>query len=157
MAALATPLERAWALFVPRAIVGLMFVFAGANKVVTIGAAAYATRVTELSHMAFYFPGWAIYPVAYVTGFVELLLGGLLALGIRPRLAARALGGMMVMTAAGYGLAGLIDPVGGVTAMDIRAVNTYILPRAALLILYLMLPEEDDVMTAEKVAGQMGR
>jgi uncharacterized membrane protein YphA (DoxX/SURF4 family) len=142
-------LERAWALFIPRALAGLMFVFAGANKVMTIGPAAYAARAAELSHMTFYFPSWAVFAVAFATGFLELALGAMLILGIRPRLAARALGGMMVIAAAGYGLAGLIDPVGGVTAMDIRAVNTYILPRAALLILYLMLPEEEDVMTIE--------
>jgi uncharacterized membrane protein YphA (DoxX/SURF4 family) len=150
MAALATPFERAWASFIARGLVGLMFVFAGAQKVMAIGPAAYASRVAALSHLTFYFPGWAIYATAYVTGFVELLLGAMLVLGVRPRLAARALGGMMVLAAAGYGLAGLIDPVGGVTAMDIRAVNTYILPRAALIILYLMLPAEDDALTADR-------
>lgn len=153
IAALATPFERAWASFIARGLVGLMFVFAGADKVMTMGPAAYAERAAALSHMTFYFPGWAVYGVAFATGFVELLLGAMLVLGVRPRLAARALGGMMVMAAAGYGLAGLIDPVGGVTAMDIRAVNTYILPRAALIILYLMLPAEDDQMTMEKLIG----
>lgn len=149
-----TPIERAWAAFVPRAIVGLMFVFAGANKVFTIGPRAYAEMVHEHSHMVQFFPWQVVDHVAFATGFVEIALGALLTIGFKTRWAARLLGGMMVLVAAGYGLAGLVDPVGGVTAMDIRAVNTYILPRAMLLIIVLMLPAEDDLFTAEKLLAR---
>jgi uncharacterized membrane protein YphA (DoxX/SURF4 family) len=149
-----TNMERAWVAFVPRGIVGLMYLFAGADKVFQQGAASYAQRVGELSHMREYFPVQAIYPAAFVTGYLELLFGAMLIIGIKTRWAARALGAMIVMVGAGYGLAGLIDPVGGVTAMDIRAINTYILPRAALLILVLMLPEEDDLFTAERLVAR---
>jgi len=152
-----TPLERAWALFIPRGIVGLMFVFAGANKVFTIGPLVYADRVADHSHMTHFFPWTVVAHVAAATGFLELALGAMLVLGVGTRWAARLLGAMMVLVAAGYGLAGLIDPVGGITAMDIRAVNTYILPRAALLILILMLPEEDDLFTVASLGGNGGR
>ena len=151
--ALPTPMERAWALFVPRGIVGFMFLFAGANKVFRIGPGVYAERVADLSHMSQFFGYFIVTHVAWVTGFLEVGLGAMLLLGIATRWAARLLGAMMVLTAAGYGLAGLIDPVGGVTAMDIRAVNTYILPRAALLILILMLPPEDDQFTVKGLLG----
>jgi uncharacterized membrane protein YphA (DoxX/SURF4 family) len=151
-----TSLERAWALFIPRGIAGFMFLFAGANKVFRIGPLQYADRVGDHSHMTHFFPWTIVTHVAAATGFVELVLGAMLLLGVGTRWAARLLGAMMVMVAAGYGLAGLIDPVGGITAMDIRAVNTYILPRTALLILILMLPEEDDLFTLPSLVG-MGR
>jgi uncharacterized membrane protein YphA (DoxX/SURF4 family) len=140
--------------FVARGIVGFMFLFAGANKVLAIGPHRYADRVADLSHMSHFFPWWIVAHVAWITGFVEVGLGALLLLGLWTRPVARALGAMMVLTAAGYGLAGLIDPVGGVTAMDIRAVNTYILPRAALLILILMLPAEDDLLTLKNAVAK---
>ena len=144
-------IERASMPFLVRAIAGFMFLFAGADKLLGTGLGAYTGGLVQAFALPS-IPPSLIYAVAGMTAVLEVGLGALLLLGLWTRPAARALGAMVVITAIGYGVSGLMHPMGP-TAMDNAVVNTYILPRAALLIVILLLPAEDDVLSLRTLIG----
>ncbi len=146
-----TSIERAAMPFLVRAIAGFMFFFAGADKLFGTGLSAYTASVVQAFDLPS-IPTTLIYAVAAVTGVLEAVLGALLLLGVWTRPAARTLGAMVLITSLGYGVSGLMHPMGP-TAMNNAVVNLYILPRAALLIVLLLLPAEDDVFTLGTLIG----
>jgi hypothetical protein len=83
-----------------------------------------------------------------VLPLVHIVLGALVLVGFRTRAALRCLGALIILTAVWYGVDGLRHPMGP-TAMNIMVVNFYILPRAALVIITLWLPGEDDLISAD--------
>ncbi len=87
---------------------------------------------------------------------MELALGALVLVGLWTRPALRALAALVVLIAAGYGVSGLLHPIGA-TAMNITVVNTFILPRAALLIVTLMLPAEHDWISIDGLMASRTR
>jgi len=86
--------------------------------------------------------------VGTLTPCIELVLGGLLLMGLRTRPVLRCLVVLIVGIAVAYGVAGLMRPRGP-TAMDITVVNFYILPRAALVMLNLFLSVADDRLSID--------
>ena len=143
------PLERAAAIVLPRTMIGFVYLFAGVHKLADPGAIEFGRRLAA-SDPSQLVPDPLGLTAGTVTPFVEIALGGLLLLGWRTRLALRCLAVLLVAITVAYGVAGLLDSMGP-TAMDIRVVNFYILPRAALVIVTLFLPAADDLLSLDAV------
>ena len=140
--------QRACAIFLPRAILGFVYLFAGIHKLTDVGAMEFGQRMVALSDATRFLPGGVVLAVGAVTPFLELTLGLLLLIGLWTRPALRALAALVVFITAAYGVDGLLHPVGA-TAMSVGVVNTFILPRAALLFVTLLLPAEDDLLSVD--------
>ena len=96
-------------------------------------------------------------PFDYAVAALEIGLGGLVLAGLWARPALRCLALLIVGITVWYGIDGLRNPM-GVTAMNIMVVNFYILPRAALIIVNLFLPAEDDLLSVDAlVDGRVRR
>lgn len=147
-----TTVERAAAVFVPRAILGLMYLYAGGAKILQVGVVAYAQQSPAFSAMSAVLPNGLLFPVAVVLPFVEVALGVLILLGLFTRPVLRALSVILIVVGLSYGVLGLLHPIGA-TAMDITVVNSYILPRVALLAVVLFMPASDDLFTVDAVAS----
>src|SRR4029453_1994392 len=88
---------HALAIWVARGLLGLMFVFSGANKAFGLGVAGYAQELAANPYLAAVAP---LAPgIAPAAPWVELPLGILLLLGLWPRGAAIALGGIVLLVA----------------------------------------------------------
>jgi hypothetical protein len=120
-----TPLERAAAIVLTRTMLGFVYFFAGAQRLAA-GTDAFG----------------------YLTSGVEVAAGGLLLLGLWSRPVLRCLAVLIVGVTIYYGVHGLQNPIGA-TAMNVMIVNFYILPRAALIIVNLFLPAEDDLLSLD--------
>lgn len=135
MNAHATRLERAAAIFLTRTMIGFVYLFAGVHKLLDPGDLEV----------------WRL-----VGAVVEVLLGALVLVGFRSRPALRCLAILIVVITVAYGVDGLLHPMGP-TAMDITVVNFYILPRAALVIVTLLLPADDDLLSLDALIDGRSR
>ena len=140
--------QRACAILLPRAILGLVYLFAGIHKLTDVGAVEFGQRMAALSDAARFLPGSVLVAVGAATPFLELALGLLLLIGLWTRPALKVLAVLVVFIAAAYGVDGLLHPVGA-TAMNVGVVNAFVLPRAALLFVTLLLPAEDDLLSVD--------
>lgn len=118
--------ERAAAIVLVRSMLGFVYLFAGIQRLPDGTRFDYAVAVLEIG------------------------LGGLVLAGFWSRPALRCLALLIVGITLYYGVEGLRNPM-GVTAMDIMVVNFYILPRAALVIVNLFLPAEDDLLSVDAI------
>jgi uncharacterized membrane protein YphA (DoxX/SURF4 family) len=141
--------ERAWAIFVPRAMLGLVYLFAGVHKLTDIGVVAFGRRMADTDASRFV-PAVVVTTVGVLTPFVELLLGALLLAGLWTRSTLRALVVLILLITAAYGVHGLLHPTGA-TAMNVSIVNFYILPRAALVMLLCVLGGKDDLLSIDAI------
>jgi len=140
-------LERAAAIFLTRTTLGFVYFFAGVHTLAEPGVSEFARRMATSQTWQFV-PDAILIAVGAMTPFVELGLGTVLLLGLWTRPALRCLAVLIVCVTVAYGVAGLVRPMGP-TAMDIRVVNFYILPRAALLIITLFLSADDDLLSLD--------
>ena len=143
-------LERAWAVFVARSILGLVYVFAGVHKLSDIGASEFGLRASMQPDLLRVFPASVLTIAGMLTPFIELALGVLVLAGFWTRQALRALAVLVVLVAAAWGVQGLFHPVGA-TAMNISVVNFYLLPRVGLLVVLFLLPREDDLFSLDRL------
>ncbi|MEQ1574585.1 MAG: MauE/DoxX family redox-associated membrane protein [Vicinamibacterales bacterium] len=148
MAASPTPAERACAVFVPRTILGLVYLFAGIHKLADPGALEYGRGMALLPDAVRFVPGAVVMMVGALTPFLEIVLGALVLVGFWTRPALRVLAVLVVLVAMAYGVHALYHPMGA-TAMNITIVNTFILPRAALVAITLYLPAADDLWSVD--------
>ena len=139
--------EMAWAVFVPRTILGFVYLFAGIHKIVNVGPLAYG-QAMAMSDGARFVPAGVLMAVGTGVPFMEVALGALLLIGLWTRPTLRVLAVLICVIAAGYGISGLLHPMGA-TAMNITIVNTFIMPRAALIIVSLLLPAEADWLSVD--------
>jgi uncharacterized membrane protein YphA (DoxX/SURF4 family) len=132
----------AWAIWVARGLLGLMFVFSGANKAFGLGVAGYGQELAASPYLAAVSPlaPW----IARAAPWVELPLGILLLLGLWTRAAAIAVGGIALLVTGAHSLTGLTVGGFGPTAMWAPFVNAYVLPQAALVVLLLLTPAAAD-------------
>ena len=149
-----TPLERAAAIAIPRAILGLVYLFAGIHKLTDLGPIAFGGLMAQ-SEAARFLPGAMLVAAGTLTPYLELALGALLICGLWTRAVLRVLTLLVILIAMAWGVHGLLHPVGA-TAMNVSVVNFYILPRAALLILLLFLAREDDRLSVDALVGVRG-
>jgi uncharacterized membrane protein YphA (DoxX/SURF4 family) len=139
--------ERALRVLGPRELLGLIYLYAGIHTLADVGVAEF-TRQAVASDATHFVPAWLAVAIAAVTPFVELIAGGLLVAGFRTRAILRFLAVLIVGVALVWGVHGLMHPRGA-TAMNIDVVNLYILPRAILIIILLLLPREDDLFALD--------
>ena len=130
------------AVFVPRTILGFVYLFAGIHKIVNVGTLEYGQAMATTDGARF-LPAAVLTGVGTVVPFMEIALGVLVLIGLWSRPALRVLALLICAIAAGYGISGLLHPVGA-TAMNITIVNTFIMPRVALIVATLLLPAEAD-------------
>ena len=117
--------ERAAAIFLTRTMLGFVYLFAGIQRFAAGGGLAYA-------------------------GWIEIAVGGLLLLGLWSRPVLRLLAVALVAYTMWLGIEGLGAPgTLGATSMDIRIVNFYVLPRAFLVIVTLLIPATDDLFSVD--------
>lgn len=125
-------LARAWALLFARAIVGFMFFMAGIYKVFEMGALVHAEQLF-LPYQETFLPIWTLWIVGSVIPFIELIAGGLLILGWKTRWAAILLGLVLVTVTFGHLL-----------SSPLYAFHEHVLPRLALILLILFVPQTWD-------------
>jgi uncharacterized membrane protein YphA (DoxX/SURF4 family) len=136
-----------WALFVARTILGFVYFFAGTQKLVNVGPVAYGAAMAA-SDGARFLPAALLHAAGVAVPFLEIVLGALLLLGLWARPVLRVLAALICAIAAGYGISGLLNPMGA-TAMNITVVNTFIMPRVALVVVNLLLPADADWLSLD--------
>ncbi len=139
--------DAAWATCATRAILGLMLLFAGWDKIVQVGILEFA-RGRFVVPVSGPLPDWLLGLMGAFVSLSELMLGALLLAGLWTSAALCATGAFLIVTMAGYGVSGLLWP-DGPTAMSADVVNSYVMPRAGLLLLLLWLPRRVDAYTVD--------
>ena len=131
-------MDRAWAIFFARVILGLIFFMAGAWKVFQLGPLQHARRFFVEPYAQSFLPRWSLWATGATVPVVELLAGALLLVGWRTRLALVALGGVLVLVTFGHLLA---EPL--------YEFHTHVVPRAALLLFLLVMPRGEDRLSVD--------
>jgi uncharacterized membrane protein YphA (DoxX/SURF4 family) len=122
--------SRTWAVFFARAILGLIFFMAGVWKVFQLGPLQHARRFFVEPYAQTFLPRWSL----WATGItVPLVAGALVLVGWRTRPALYALGAVLVLVTFGHLLA---EPL--------YEFHTHVIPRAALLLFVLVMPQGED-------------
>ena len=123
---------KSWAILFARLVLGLIFFMAGFWKVFELTPAGHV-RKYFLPFQDTFLPTWSLWLVGFMIPFVELIAGGLLIIGLRTRIALIALGCVLVVVTFGHLLH---EPL--------YAFHEHVIPRLALLLFLLAMPEELD-------------
>ena len=130
--------RRSWAILFARLVLGLIFFMAGVWKVFVLGPVGHARQLFVEPYAGTFLPTWSLWLTGTVVPVVELLAGGLLLIGLRTRAALLALGGVLVLVTFGHLLR---EPF--------YEFHTHVIPRLALLLFLLVMPEEEDRFGAD--------
>jgi putative oxidoreductase len=122
---------RAWAILLARLVLGLIFGMAGAHKVFVQGPITHAAK-WFLPYQTTFLPTWSLWATGVLVPFVELVGGAMVFVGWRMREALLGLGGVLVLVTFGHLLA---EPL--------YAFHEHVIPRLALVLFLLCLPDED--------------
>ena len=125
--------NRSWAVFIARAILGLIFFMAGYWKVFTLGPVEHAQRWFVGPYSETFLPVWSLWATGTVVPVVELTAGALVLIGLWTRPALFALGAILILVTFGHLLA---EPL--------YEFHTHVMPRVALLLFILSMPDADD-------------
>jgi thiosulfate dehydrogenase [quinone] large subunit len=123
---------KSWAILFARSILGLIFFMSGVWKVFELTPAGHV-RKYFLPFQDTFLPTWSLWLVGFLIPFVELIAGGLVIIGLRTRIALIALGCVLVVVTFGHLLH---EPL--------YALHEHVIPRLALLLFLLAMPEELD-------------
>jgi uncharacterized membrane protein YphA (DoxX/SURF4 family) len=126
-------MARTWAIFFARAILGLIFFMAGVWKVFQLGPLQHAHRYFLDPYAQSFLPRWSLWATGVTVPIVELVAGAMVLAGWRTRIALYALGGVLVIVTFGHLLA---DPL--------YEFHTHVIPRTALLLFVLVMPQGED-------------
>ena len=137
--------DRAWAVFIARAILGIVFFIAGVHKVFTVGAVEHARILFVEPYANTYLPVWALWTTGTIVPFMELVAGALVLLGLFTRPALLVLGGILVFVMFGH-----------LVLSPLFVANSFILPRAGLTLFVLLMPRELDVFSADALLRRKG-
>ena len=129
----------ATALFLARAILGLIFLMAGAYKVFSLGPADHVRRFF-LPYQDTFLPTWSLWAVGFVIPFVELGAGALVLVGWRRTEAYLALGSVLLVVTFGHLLH---EPL--------YAFHEHVIPRLSLLLLLLLMPPNSDRFSIDEL------
>jgi len=129
--------NSAWAIFFARAVLGLIFFMAGVYKVFQLGPTGHV-RWLFLPYQDTFLPTWSLWAVGFTIPFVELIGGALVLLGWRTRAALLALGSVLVVVTFGHLLKEPLYPF-----------HEHVIPRLALLIFVLVMPESSDRLSID--------
>jgi uncharacterized membrane protein YphA (DoxX/SURF4 family) len=123
---------RTWAVFFARLVLGLIFFMAGVWKVFELGPAAHVRRFF-LPFQNTFLPTWSLWLVGATIPFIELIAGGMVIVGWHTRAALVALGTVLVVVTFGH----LLE-------QPLYAFHEHVIPRLALLLFVLLMPQEFD-------------
>jgi uncharacterized membrane protein YphA (DoxX/SURF4 family) len=133
------PTDRAWAIFIARVILGLIFFMAGVWKVFQLGPVQHAQRWFVVPYAQSFLPSWSLWATGITVPFVELAGGALLLIGWRVRWALLGLGGVLILVTFGHLLA---EPL--------YEFHTHVIPRTALLLFLLVMPRAEDWISLDQ-------
>jgi uncharacterized membrane protein YphA (DoxX/SURF4 family) len=131
---------RAWALVFARGVLGLIFLMAGIYKVFQLGPLGHARKLFVEPYAETFLPAWSLWAMGTAIPIVELIAGFLVIVGLRTREALVMLGFILVVVTFGHLLK---DPF--------YEFHTHVIPRLALLLFVLMLPESDDRFSLDQL------
>jgi uncharacterized membrane protein YphA (DoxX/SURF4 family) len=106
---------------------------AGYWKVFTLGPVEHAQRWFVGPYSETFLPVWSLWATGTVVPVVELTAGALVLVGLWTRPALLALGGILILVTFGHLLA---EPL--------YEFHTHVMPRVALLLFILSMPDADD-------------
>ncbi len=133
-------MNRAWALLIARAILGLIFFMAGVWKVFQLGPLQHARRLFVEPYADSILPAWSLWATGATVPIVELVAGAMVLVGWQTRAALLALGGVLVLVTFGHLLA---EPL--------YEFHSHVIPRAALLLFVLVMPRGDDRFSIDQL------
>ncbi len=139
-------IDRAWAMLVIRAMLGIVFFFGGIYKVFDLGPLEHARRLFVEPYASSYLPVWGLWASGTVIPFLELATGFLVLIGLWTRPSLLVLGAILVFVMFGH----------LVRAPEFVA-NGFILPRTGLLLLVLLLPREADLFSVDALLARRRR
>lgn len=130
--------DRRWVIFFSRAILGLIFLMAGVYKCFQMTPLGHARRFFVEPYTGTFLPVWSLWLTGTIVPVVELIAGAMVLIGFRTRPALLALGGVLVLVTFGHLLK---EPL--------YEFHTHVIPRLALLIVVLLLPPDEDVISVD--------
>jgi len=130
---------KAWAILFARAVVGLIFFMAGVWKVFSLTPAGHV-RKYFLPFQDTFLPTWSLWAVGFTIPFIELIGGAMVIVGFRTRIALIALGFVLVIVTFGHLL-----------HQPLYAFHEHVIPRLALVLLVLLIPESADRFAVDRL------
>ena len=130
--------SRSWAILFARAVLGLIFFMAGWWKVFSLGPLEHAQRLFVGPYSETFLPAWSLWTTGTIVPLIELAAGTLLLVGLWTRPALLALGAVLVVVTFGHLLA---EPL--------YEFHTHVIPRLALLLFILSMPDPDDRLSVD--------
>lgn len=137
--------SRAWALFLARWVLGLIFLMAGVFKVFSLTPAGHVRR-WFLPYQDTFLPTWSLWAVGLAIPFLELFGGALLIVGWRVYEVLLALGAVLVVVTFGHLVKEPLYPF-----------HEHVIPRLALLLFLLVMPRSEDVFSLDSVLRSRGK
>ena len=125
--------DRAWAIFIARTILGVVFFVAGVYKTFMWGPLEHARALFVGPYANTILPVWALWATGTVVPLVELVAGGLVLIGFWTRAGLLALTGVLILVAFGHLL---VQPA--------TSIIPFILTRSTLLLIVLLSPGTAD-------------
>jgi len=139
-------LDRAWAVFTARSVLGVVFFVAGLYKVFMWGPLEHARSLFVEPYANTFLPVWALWATGATVPVIELVAGGLVLLGLWTRPALLILGGILVFVSFGHLL---VQPS--------TSINPFILPRSTLMLIVLLLPPSTDRFSLDHLLARRSR
>lgn len=130
----------AWAILFGRLVLGLIFFMAGFYKVFVLGPAGHVQKYF-LPYQDTFLPTWSLWLVGFAIPFVELIAGALVLVGYQTRRALISLGIVLVIVTFGHLLKEPLYPF-----------HEHVIPRLALVLFLLVMPEESDRFSLDHVS-----
>jgi uncharacterized membrane protein YphA (DoxX/SURF4 family) len=137
---------RACAIFTVRALLGLVFLTAGLNKVFLIGPLEHARLYFVEPYRETFLPVWSLWATGTVVPILELAAGALVLLGLWRGPALVVLAGILVLVMFGH-----------LVAVPMFVATAAVLPRTGLLVALLFLPAAADRYSIDVARGRRVR
>ena len=125
--------DRAWAIFIARTILGVVFLVAGIYKTFMWGPTEHARVLFVGPYANTFLPVWSLWASGTIVPIVELVAGGLVFVGLWTRPALLALAGVLVLVTFGHLL---VQPA--------TSIIPFIMTRSSLLLIVLLSPAAAD-------------
>ena len=130
--------NKAFAILFARLVLGLIFFMAGVYKVFVLGPTGHVQKYF-LPFQDTFLPTWSLWAVGFTIPFVELIAGALVIVGWKTRYALIALGIVLAIVTFGHLLHEPLYPF-----------HEHVIPRLALLLFILVMPEELDTISIDQ-------
>jgi uncharacterized membrane protein YphA (DoxX/SURF4 family) len=131
--------NKAFAILFARLVLGLIFFMAGVYKVFQLGPVGHVQKYF-LPYQDTFLPTWSLWVVGFTIPFVELIGGALVILGWKTRYALVALGVVLAIVTFGHLLHEPLYPF-----------HEHVIPRLALVLFLLLMPEEADRFSVDGI------